>query len=176
MELSQFMSHMKNDYQDNFQKLLRDIEDATPNIKNTLFNIYPVAFKVSLKGHKNIYVSIDKEIRSISFSPILKVDFEIITSVNEILKMMITKKIDRNIFIGDQELAMVLANTLQKADIDFLYLLDKYFGNIPAILVHLTSQFASGFGFKDNLNEKNIYSRFRELTIRMDRLEARINL
>ena len=56
--------------------------------------------------------------------------------------MLITKKVDRNIIKGDQELAMVLANTLQKADINFLYLLDKYFGNVPALMSHLANEFS----------------------------------
>ena len=112
------MLPMKSELKNSFQRLLSDLEDATPNIKDTLLKISPVTFKINLKGHKDIYISIDKEERSISFDPKPNIDFEIISSLNELFRMLITKKVDRNIIKGDQELAMVLANTLQKADIN----------------------------------------------------------
>ena len=167
---------MKSELKNSFQRLLNDLEDATPNIKDTLLEISPVAFKINLKGHKDIYISIDKAERSISFDPKPNTDFEIVSSLNELFRMLITKKVDRNIIKGDQELAMVFANTLQKADINFLYLLDKYFGNVPAVMAHLASQFSLTSKLSNGLDEKNIYSRFRQLAIRMDRLEASKNL
>ena len=170
------MLPMKSELKNSFQRLLSDLEDATPNIKDTLLEISPVAFKINLKGHKDIYISIDKAERSISFDPKPNIDFEIVSSLNELFRMLITKKVDRNIIKGDQELAMVLANTLQKADINFLYLLDKYFGNVPALMAHLANEFSFTSKLNNGLDEKNIYSRFRQLAIRMDRLEASKNL
>ena len=60
---------MKSELKNSFQRLLSDLEDATPNIKDTLLEISPIAFKINLKGHKDIYISIDKAERSISFDP-----------------------------------------------------------------------------------------------------------
>ena len=170
------MLHMKNDFNKKIQGFIKDLEDASPNIKNTLKEIYPVTFKLNIEGHKDIYISLDKDLKTISFSPSVKIDFEIASSLTGIFELLITKKIKRNMFIGDQELAMVLANTLKKSDTDYLYLIDRYFGNIPAVFAHLASQAISNKKFNEHSNEKFIHSKLRNLTIRMDRLEAINNL
>jgi hypothetical protein len=141
---------MKNDFNKKIQGFIKDLEDASPNTKNTL--------------------------KAISFSPVEKIDFEMVSSLTEIFELLITKKIKRDMFIGDQELAMVIANTLKKSDTDFLYLIDRYFGNIPAIFTHLASQAISNKKIIGDSNKKIIHSKLRNLTIRMDRLEAINNL
>ena len=170
------MSHMRNNFNKRIQGFIRDIEDASPNMKNTLTEIYPVRFKLNIDGHKDIYISLEKEIKTMSFSPIGEINFEIASSLAEIFEFLITKKMKKNMFIGDQEIAMVLANTLKKSDTDFLYLIDKYFGNIPAVVAHLASKAISHKKFTENSKEKYIHSKLRNLTIRMDRLEAINNL
>ncbi|MDA7800696.1 hypothetical protein N9A14_03345 [Gammaproteobacteria bacterium] len=167
---------MKNDFNKKIQGFIKDLEDASPNIKNTLTEIYPVTIKLNIEGHKDIYISLAKDVKAISFSPIEKIDFEMVSSLTEIFELLITKKIKRDMFIGDQELAMVLANTLKKSDTDFLYLIDRYFGNISAVFIHLVSQAISNKKFIEDSDEKMIHSKLRNLTIRMDRLEAINNL
>ena len=170
------MLHMKNDFNKKIQEFIKDLEDASPNIKNTLTEIYPVTFKLNIEGHKDIYISLEKDLKAISFSPLEKIDFEMVSSLTEIFELLITKKIKRGMFIGDQELAMVIANTLKKSDTDFLYLIDRYFGSIPAVFAHLASQAISNKKIIGDSNEKIIHSKLRNLTIRMDRLEAINNL
>ena len=100
------MLHMKNDFNKKIQGFIKDLEDASPNIKNTLTEIYPVTFKLNIEGHKDIYISLAKDVKAISFSPIEKIDFEMVSSLTEIFELLVTKKIKRGMFIGDQELAM----------------------------------------------------------------------
>ena len=41
---------MRNDLIDILQGFIQDIEDASPNTKNKLKEIYPINFKLSLSG------------------------------------------------------------------------------------------------------------------------------
>ena len=75
MVLSVFMLRMKNELTSLFATLMNDIEDASPNTKSKLQEIYPISFKMDLKGHKDIYVCLDDSTKNITFSKIDNVDF-----------------------------------------------------------------------------------------------------
>ena len=77
--------------------------------------------------------------------------------------------------VGDLELAIVMVNTLIKSDLDFIYLLDKYFGNVPAVIAYLAKQKFDALRNKDSREDNSIQSKFRELSIRLDRIEAMNN-
>ena len=70
------MLHMKNDFNKKIQGFIKDLEDASPNIKNTLTEIYPVTFKLNIQGHKDIYISLERDVKAISFRPEEKIDFD----------------------------------------------------------------------------------------------------
>jgi len=83
---------MKNDFNKKIQGFIKDLEDASPNTKNTLKEIYPVTFKLNIEGHKDIYISLENDLKAISFSPVEKIDFEMVSSLTEIFELLITKK------------------------------------------------------------------------------------
>ena len=131
MVLSVFMLRMKNELTSLFATLMNDIEDASPNTKSKLQEIYPISFKMDLKGHKDIYVCLDDSTKNITFSKIDNVDFQIEGSISEFLEILFTKKLKKEMLTGDVELAIVMINALIKSDLDFVYLIEKYFGNAP---------------------------------------------
>ena len=49
-------------------KLIGDLEDSSPNLRNALKEISPISFLLSIKGHKNIYITIDGNNSDISFT------------------------------------------------------------------------------------------------------------
>jgi len=55
MVLFRYMLLMKNNLLKLLIPLSKDIEDASPNLKNKLNEIYPIRFKLDLVGHKDIY-------------------------------------------------------------------------------------------------------------------------
>ena len=172
MVLSVFMLRMKNELTSLLATLINDIEDASPNTKSKLQEIYPISFKMNLKGHKDIHVCLDDSIKNITFSKIDNVDFQIKGSISEFLEILFTKKIKKEMLTGDVELAIVMINALIKSDLDFVYLIEKYFGNAPAVIAYLARE--KLFNMKrDGFEKKNpIQSKLRELSIRLDRLEA----
>jgi len=169
-----YMLLMENDLLRIINFLFRDIEDASPSLKNKLNEIYPIKFKLELVGHKDIYFDLDQNKKNISFSPIEVIDFEIRTSVKESLDFLIGKKINRGMLYGDTDKAILTINAFMKSEVDFVLLIDKYFGNAPAALAYFTKEKLSNL--KQYNNKNALQSKLRDLSIRLDRLEAANNL
>lgn len=154
--------------------LIQDIEDASPNLKNNLNEIYPIRFKLDLVGHKDIYCNLDQNKKNISFNKIEDTDFEIRTSVKESLDFLINKKINRGMLYGDTEKAILTINAFIKSEVDVVLLIDKYFGDTPAAIAYFTKEKLSNL--KQYNNKNALQSTLRDLSIRLDRLEAVNNL
>ena len=166
------MLHMENSLSQILSNLLNDIEEASPNSRGSLYNIYPINFVLALKGHKKIHVHLSKDHKKISFKELASPNFEIQANVTEILQLIFTKKIKKSMLSGDVELATVMMSILIKADIDFIFLIDKYFGNIPAVSAHLVKERLSTRKSVNTNQVNELQARLRRLGIRVDRLEA----
>ena len=154
--------------------VITDIENASPVTRDKLIQIYPISFLLSLKGHNNIYFSLDKNSKKISFEKTSHIDFEIRSSIKEMLDLILSKKIKKEIIYGDSEKAILMINAILKSDIDIVFLIDKYFGNMPAVLAYLVKE---KLFTTNQYNKKNeLHSKLRDLSIRLDRLEAVNNL
>ena len=158
-------------------KLLSDIQESSPNLKNTLDEISPIAFSAHVKGHKKLYFYINNKKSSISFSEIFPSQFNINASMMDIIKTFSSGKLKNNFFDGVTELVIVFFNAIIKSNIDFIYLIDKYFGNIPALFTYtvLNKIFNTEEVYADS-QYRNIRKKLRDISIRIDRLEAYSNL
>ena len=149
---------------------INDIENASPVTRDKLIQIYPISLLLSIEGHKNIYFSLDKNSKKISFEKTSHIDFEIRSSIKEILDLIFSKKIKKEIIYGDNEKAILMINAILKSDTDIVFLIDKYFGNMPAVLAYLAKE---KLFTTNQYNKKNeLHSKLRDLSIRLDRLEA----
>ena len=101
-------------------------------------------------------------------------DFEIRTSVKESLDFLISKKINRGMLYGDTEKAILTINAFIKSEVDVVLLIDKYFGDTPAAIAYFTKEKLSNL--KQYNNKNALQSKLRDLSIRLDRLEAANNL
>ena len=155
-----------------FNKLLKDIEESSPNLRNTLIEISPINFCINLKGHKKIFISIDGDNSNISFEE-NDIQFEINGSLIEIIYTIVSGKINKSLIKGDAELAIVFFSAIYKSDIDLIYLIDKYFGSLPAVFTYaiIKKIFNTREIYKDD-NERELRGRLRDISMRLDRLEA----
>ena len=155
-----------------FDKLFKSIEESSPNLKKTLSEISPLTFFLNIKGHQDIYVTINGENSYINFNENIY-DFEIKASLIDLLKILATGKINKNIIFGNTEIAIVLFNALYKSDIDLIYLIDKYFGNLPAIFTYaIVKRLYSSNEVYQDVKHREIRKKLRDISIRIDRLEA----
>ena len=155
-----------------FDKLFKSIEESSPSLKKTLREISPLTFFLNIKGHQDIYVTINGENSYINFNENIY-DFEIKASLIDLLKVLATGKINKNIIFGNTEIAIVLFNALYKSDIDLIYLIDKYFGNLPAIFTYaIVKRLYSSNEVYQDVKHREIRKQLRDISIRIDRLEA----
>ena len=155
-----------------FDKLFKSIEESSPNLKKTLREISPLTFFLNIKGHRDIYITINGENSYINFNENIY-DFEIKASLIDLLKVLASGKINKNIIFGNTEIAIVLFNALYKSDIDLIYLIDKYFGNLPAIFTYaIVKRLYSSNEVYQDVKHREIRKQLRDISIRIDRLEA----
>ncbi len=157
---------------ESFDNFFKSIEESSPNLKKTLRDISPLTFFLNIKGHRDIYITINRENSYINFNENIY-DFEIKASLIDLLKILATGKINKNIIFGNTEIAIVLFNALYKSDIDLIYLIDKYFGNLPAIFTYaIVKRLYSSNEIYQDVKYREIRKQLRDISIRIDRLEA----
>ena len=152
-------------------KLLADLEESSPNFRKSVKEISPLEFCINIKGHKNIYIKIDDKNSEISFlrnNP----QFEIRGSLIELLNTLVSKKLNKNLVFGNSELAIVFVNIILKSNIDIIYLIDKYFGNTSAVFAYGILKLFRSADDDSDVEYENIRRRLREISIKLDRLEA----
>ena len=153
-------------------RLIKELKDSSPNLENSIKEIAPVSFLLNIKHHKDIYITINEDSSKISFSE-QSYDFEIRASLIDILKLVITRKLNKDLIYGNGEIAVVLFNAIHKSDVDLIYLIDKYFGSLPAVFTYTIVKkiFESSEIYQDK-NYRDMRKRLRDITIRLDRLEV----
>ena len=152
-------------------KLLADLEESSPNFRKSIKEISPLEFCINIKGHKNIYIKVDDKNSEISFlrnNP----QFEIRGSLIELLNTLVSKKLNKNLVFGNSELAIVFVNIILKSNIDIIYLIDKYFGNTSAVFAYGILKLFKSADDDSDVDYENIRRRLREISIKLDRLEA----
>ena len=154
-------------------KLLDDLEESSPNFTNSLGELYPITFAINVEGFKKIFISLDHQASSIGLKNENISQFEIKGSIKDFMKILSTKKLHKQLITGDAELAVVFFNAVIKLDIDILYLINKNFGDIPALMTKEALNIIFNHErTHHNKEERKIRNRLRKLSIRMDRLEA----
>ncbi len=94
-------------------------------------------------------------------------------TIKDFIKTLSTRKLHKQLITGDAELAVVFFNAVIKLDIDILYLINKNFGDIPALMTKEALNIIFNHErTHQNKEERKIRNRLRKLSIRMDRLEA----
>tara|TARA_B100000900_G_scaffold362132_1_gene335222 strand:+ start:101 stop:601 length:501 start_codon:yes stop_codon:yes gene_type:complete len=155
-----------------FIRLLKDLEESSPKFSSTLKEISPIKFCIHIRGHKKIYVTIDGAESKISFNE-NDFNFEIQGSLLELLEVLSSKKIKRSLISGDIEIAIILFNAIIKSNIDLIYLIDKYFGNLPALIAYtIANKLLRTPKVHNDSEYKNLQKRLRDISIRLDRIEA----
>ena len=155
-----------------FIRLLKDLEESSPKFSSTLNEISPIKFCINISGYRKIYVTIDGAESKISFNE-NDFDFEIEGSLIELLGVLASKKIKRSLISGDIEIAIILFNAIVKSNIDLIYLIDKYFGNLPALIAYtIANKLFKTPEVHNDSEYKNLQKRLRDISIRLDRIEA----
>jgi len=165
------MSLIKNSLSNSISKILQDLEESSPNTRASLNELYPIKFGLQIDKHKELFFDIDINKKEISFSKIENPQFFIKASSKDLLELLIKEKINKQMIIGDEEIAIVFLNLLIKSEVDLMYLIDKYLGSYAAFASSQIYKSIKTLEKEPEGRSDSVHAKLRELNIRVDRLE-----
>ena len=165
------MSLIKNSLSNSISKILQDLEESSPNTRASLNELYPIKFGLQIDKHKELFFDIDVNKKEISFSKIENPQFFIKASSKDLLGLIIKEKINKQMIVGDEEIAIVFLNLVIKSEVDLIYLIDKYLGGYAAFASSQVYKSIKSLEKKSNNRSDFVHGKLRELNIRVDRLE-----
>ena len=165
------MSLIKNSLSNSISKILQDLEESSPNTRASLNELYPIKFGLQIDKHKELFFDIDTNKKEISFSKIENPQFFIKASSKDLLELLIKEKINKQMIIGDEEIAIVFLNLVIKSEVDLMYLIDKYLGSYAAFASSQIYKSIKTLEKEPEGRSDSVHAKLRELNIRVDRLE-----
>lgn len=165
------MSLIKNSLSNSISKILQDLEESSPNTRASLNELYPIKFGLQIDKHKELFFDIDVNKKEISFSKIENPQFFIKASSKDLLELLLKKKINKQMIIGDEEIAIVFLNLVIKSEVDLMYLIDKYLGSYAAFASSQVYKSIKTIEKEPEGRSDSVHAKLRELNIRVDRLE-----
>ena len=165
------MSLIKNSLSKSISKILQDLEESSPNTRASLNELYPIKFGLQIDNHKELFFDIDVNKKEISFSKIKNPQFFIKASLKDLLELLLKKKINKQMIIGDEEIAIVFLNLVIKSEVDLMYLIDKYLGSYAAFASSQVYKSIKTIEKEPEGRSDSVHAKLRELNIRVDRLE-----
>ena len=165
------MSLIKNSLSNSISKILQDLEESSPNTRASLNELYPVRFGLQIDKHKELFFDIDINKKEVSFSKIENPQFFIKASSKDLLELLLKEKINKQMIIGDEEIAIVFLNLVIKSEVDLMYLIDKYLGSYAAFASSQVYKSIKTIEKEPEGRSDSVHAKLRELNIRVDRLE-----
>lgn len=165
------MSLIKNSLSNSISKILQDLEESSPNTRASLNELYPIKFGLQIDKHKELFFDIDTNKKEISFSKIENPQFFIKASSKDLLELLLKEKINKQMIIGDEEIAIVFLNLVIKSEVDLMYLIDKYLGSYAAFASSQVYKSIKTMEKEPEGRSDSVHAKLRELNIRVDRLE-----
>ena len=165
------MSLIKNSISNSVSKILQDFEESSPNTRASLNELYPIKFGLQIDKHKELFFDIDINKKKVSFSKIDNPQFFIKASSKDLLELLLKEKINKQMIIGDEEIAIVFLSLVIKSEVDLIYLIDKYLGSYAAFASSQVYKSIKTLEKEPDGRSDSVHAKLRELNIRVDRLE-----
>ena len=159
------MSLIKNSLSNSISKILQDLEESSPNTRASLNELYPIKFGLQIDKHKELFFDIDVNKKEISFSKIENPQFFIKASSKDLLELLLKKKINKQMIIGDEEIAIVFLNLVIKSEVDLMYLIDKYLGSYAAFASSQVYKSIKTIEKEPEGRSDSVHAKLRELNI-----------
>ena len=154
-------------------KFLQELESLSPGFFMKIESLYPLKFNIEVSSMAKFSITLDHDAETFNFFEHPKPNFSLQLNIFSALNALNNQKIPTQSISGDAETAIVLFSTLANIDIDIELLIYKYFGDIPALMLRkvITNKSQSQEASLQENKANKILSSFRDISIRLDRLE-----
>ncbi|MDA9925082.1 hypothetical protein OAS54_04300 [Gammaproteobacteria bacterium] len=154
-------------------KFLQELESLSPGFFKQVEGLYPLKFNIEVSSMAKFSITLDHDAETFNFFEHPKPNFSLQLNIFSALNALNNQKIPTQSISGDAETAIVLFSALANIDIDIELLVYKYFGDIPALMLRkvITNKSQSQEASMQENEPNKILSSFRDISIRLDRLE-----
>ena len=154
-------------------KFLQELESLSPGFFKQIEGLYPLKFNIEVSSMAKFSITLDHDAETFNFFEHPKPNFSLQLNIFSALNALNNQKIPTQSISGDAETAIVLFSALANIDIDIELLIYKYFGDIPALMLRkvMTNKSQSQEASMQENKANKILSSFRDISIRLDRLE-----
>lgn len=154
-------------------KFLQELESLSPGFFKQIEGLYPLKFNIEVSSMAKFSITLDHDAETFNFFEHPKPNFSLQLNIFSALNALNNQKIPTQSISGDAETAIVLFSALANIDIDIELLVYKYFGDIPALMLRkvITNKSQSQEASLQENKANKILSSFRDISIRLDRLE-----
>ena len=154
-------------------KFLQELESLSPGFFKQIEGLYPLKFNIEVSSMAKFSITLDHDAETFNFFEHPKPNFSLQLNIFTALNALNNQKIPTQSILGDAETALILFSAIAYIDIDIELLVYKYFGDIPALMLRkvMTNKSQSQEASMQENKANKILSSFRDISIRLDRLE-----
>ena len=152
-------------------KLLKEINSLSPGLIKKIEDLYPINFNIEISTLPNFSLTLSSDNQKLNFFSHGDPQFSLRLDIFEALNALKNKQIPTKSILGDTETALVFFGVLANSSIDIEFLVYKYFGDIPALILRKMFINSQEKESTDNNQINELLKAFRDISIRLDRIE-----
>ena len=152
-------------------KLLKEINSLSPGLIKKIEDLYPINFNIEISTLPNFSLTLSSDNQKLNFFSHEDPQFSLRLDIFEALNALKNKQIPTKSIKGDTETALVFFGVIANSSIDIEFLVYKYFGDIPALILRKMFINSQEKESTDNNQINELLKAFRDISIRLDRIE-----
>ena len=152
-------------------KLLKEINSLSPGLIKKIEDLYPINFNIEISTLPNFSLTLSSDNQKLNFFSHEDPQFSLRLDIFEALNAFKNKQIPTKSIKGDTETALVFFGVIANSSIDIEFLVYKYFGDIPALILRKMFINSQEKESTDNNQINELLKAFRDISIRLDRIE-----
>ena len=152
-------------------KLLKEINSLSPGLIKKIEDLYPINFNIEISTLPNFSLTLSSDNQKLNFFSHEDPQFSLRLDIFEALNALKNKQIPTKSIKGDTETALVFFGVIANSSIDIEFLVYKYFGDIPALILRKMLIQSQEKESTNNNQINELLKAFRDISIRLDRIE-----
>ena len=154
-------------------KFFKEIESLSPGFLIKIKNLYPLDFNIEIDSISKFSISLNNDSQNFNFIEHPNPNFSLKLNIFSALNALYNKQIPTKSISGDVESAVILLGAVANIEIDLEFLVYKYFGDIPALMLRkiMSNQSQQDESPLHEGEVNRVLRSLRDVSIRLDRLE-----
>ena len=151
-----------------------EISSVSPGLSKKFEGLYPLKFNIEISALPDVSLTLSSDDQKLNFFKHKDPQFSLRLDIFEALNALKNKQVPTKCISGDIETAIVFFGAIASSSIDIELLVYKYFGDIPTIILRkMFVKPSKKESIEDNDQINKLLQSFRDISIRLDRVEQK---